>query len=59
MKRKIINPLHDFLNKHTRKTNDTMTNTRIGNKKTIAGGCYSIPDELYDDFLKIFLKKRK
>ena len=52
---------YDFLNRHYIKKDDSMlqakpmTNTRIGDKTLgITGGSYHIPDEEYDDFMRLY-----
>lgn len=53
-KRKVNSALHNFLNKRSRKGNDVITHTRIGDKKQIAGGSYSIKDTDEEAFLKLY-----
>lgn len=59
----IINQYKQFITAHTANKENKLpiTNTRIGNKSSdkgaiIYGGSYSIPDEEYSDFLKLYSK---
>lgn len=58
-----INEYKQFITAHTASKENKLpiTNTRIGNKSSekgaiVYGGSYSIPDEEYGDFLKIYSK---
>jgi len=45
---------NDFLIKHRTNDNETITHTRIGDKKTILSGKYTINDEELDIFYKLY-----
>ena len=47
-----------FLSTHSVKKDSglEMTNTRIGDKASIYGGCYHIPEEKYKEFLTLYHK---
>ena len=48
----------NFLSSHSVKKDSglQMTNTRIGDKASIYGGCYHIPEEKYNEFLTLYHK---
>ena len=50
---------NEYLRSHfVKKDSGTIiTNTRIGDKKTIPGGSYNIPDVEFDAFMKLYFRE--